>query len=105
MAMPQPRCDAVLQKFSSVRPHPEAFVEALEPFAAAAVLDLVVAQCDRGTAVADRRLRALRRRQRKRYGLASTFLAERINPGDQLKVYVQKATASRCRRTPARRSS
>ena len=29
--------------------------------------------------------------KRKRFGLASTFLAERINPGDQLKVYIQKA--------------
>ena len=29
--------------------------------------------------------------KRKRLGLASTFLAERINPGDELKVYVQKA--------------
>lgn len=29
--------------------------------------------------------------KRKRLGLASTFLAERINPGEQLGVYVQKA--------------
>jgi sulfite reductase (NADPH) flavoprotein alpha-component len=29
--------------------------------------------------------------KRKRLGLASTFLAERINPGDEVKVYVQKA--------------
>ena len=31
--------------------------------------------------------------KRKRLGLASIFLAERINPGDELKVYVQKAHA------------
>src|SRR5262249_59140898 len=31
--------------------------------------------------------------KRKRLGLASTFLAERINPGDPLKVYVQRAHA------------
>jgi sulfite reductase (NADPH) flavoprotein alpha-component len=29
--------------------------------------------------------------KRKRLGLASIFLAERINPGDEVKVYVQKA--------------
>ena len=29
--------------------------------------------------------------KRKRLGLASTFLAERIQPGDEVKVYVQKA--------------
>ena len=29
--------------------------------------------------------------KRKRLGLASTFLAERIKPGDEVKVYVQKA--------------
>jgi sulfite reductase (NADPH) flavoprotein alpha-component len=29
--------------------------------------------------------------KRQRLGVASTFLAERINPGDMLKVYVQKA--------------
>ena len=29
--------------------------------------------------------------KRKRFGLASTFLAERINPGDEVKVYVQRA--------------
>jgi len=34
---------AVLQKFSNVRPHPEAFVEALEAVAAAALFDLVIA--------------------------------------------------------------
>jgi sulfite reductase (NADPH) flavoprotein alpha-component len=82
---------AALQKFSGVRPHPEAFVEALEPLqprlysissshnATPGKLSLTV-DCVRYVIG-----------KRKRYGLASTFLAERINPGDQLKVYVQKA--------------
>jgi sulfite reductase (NADPH) flavoprotein alpha-component len=82
---------AALQKFSSVRPHPEAFVEALEPLqprlysissshnATPGKLSLTV-DCVRYVIG-----------KRKRLGLASTFLAERINPGDQLKVYVQKA--------------
>jgi sulfite reductase (NADPH) flavoprotein alpha-component len=82
---------AVLQKFSNVRPHPESFVEALEPLqprlysissshnATPGKLSLTV-DCVRYVIG-----------KRKRLGLASTFLAERINPGDELKVYVQKA--------------
>ncbi|MGY3615300.1 sulfite reductase subunit alpha [Bradyrhizobium sp. USDA 10063] len=82
---------AVLQKFPKVRPHPEAFVEALEPLqprlysissshnATPGKLSLTV-DCVRYVV-----------NKRKRLGLASTFLAERINPGDELKVYVQKA--------------
>ncbi len=82
---------AVLQKFSNVRPHPEAFVEALEPLqprlysissshnATPGKLSLTV-DCVRYVVG-----------KRKRLGLASTFLAERIQPGDEVKVYVQKA--------------
>jgi sulfite reductase (NADPH) flavoprotein alpha-component len=82
---------AALQKFSGVRPHPEAFVETLEPLqprlysissshnATPGKLSLTV-DCVRYVIG-----------KRKRLGLASIFLAERINPGDQLKVYVQKA--------------
>jgi sulfite reductase (NADPH) flavoprotein alpha-component len=82
---------AVLQKFSRVRPHPEVFVEALEPLqprlysissshnATPGKLSLTV-DCVRYVI-----------NKRRRLGLASTFLSERINPGDELKVYVQKA--------------
>jgi sulfite reductase (NADPH) flavoprotein alpha-component len=82
---------AALQKFSGVRPHPEAFVEALEPLqprlysissshnATPGKLSLTV-DCVRYVIG-----------KRKRLGLASTFLAERIQPGDQVKIYVQKA--------------
>jgi sulfite reductase (NADPH) flavoprotein alpha-component len=82
---------AALQKFSGVRPHPEAFVEALEPLqprlysissshnATPGKLSLTV-DCVRYVVS-----------KRKRLGVASIFLAERINPGDQVKVYVQKA--------------
>ena len=82
---------AVLQKFSNVRPHPEAFIEALEPLqprlysissshnATPGKLSLTV-DCVRYVIG-----------KRKRLGLASTFLAERVNPGDELRVYVQKA--------------
>jgi sulfite reductase (NADPH) flavoprotein alpha-component len=82
---------AVLQKFPNVRPHPEAFVEALEPLqprlysissshnATPGKLSLTV-DCVRYVIG-----------KRKRLGLASTFLAERIQPGDEVNVYVQKA--------------
>jgi sulfite reductase (NADPH) flavoprotein alpha-component len=82
---------AALQKFSNVRPHPEAFVEALEPLqprlysissshnATPGKLSLTV-DCVRYMVG-----------KRKRLGVASTFLAERIDPGDPVKVYVQKA--------------
>ncbi|GAC1333630.1 MAG: sulfite reductase subunit alpha [Bradyrhizobium sp.] len=82
---------AALQKFSGVRPHPEAFVEALEPLqprlysissshnATPGKLSLTV-DCVRYVVG-----------KRKRLGLASTFLAERIQPGEPVKVYVQKA--------------
>src|SRR4051812_20119902 len=82
---------AVLQKFPNVRPHPEAFVEALEALqprlysissshnATPGKLSLTV-DCVRYVI-----------NKRKRLGLASTFLAERISPGDEVKVYVQKA--------------
>jgi sulfite reductase (NADPH) flavoprotein alpha-component len=84
---------AALQKFSGVRPHPEAFVEALEPLqprlysissshnATPGKLSLTV-DCVRYVVG-----------KRKRLGLASTFLAERIKPGDEVLVYVQKAHA------------
>jgi sulfite reductase (NADPH) flavoprotein alpha-component len=82
---------AALQKFSNIRPHPEAFVEALEPLqprlysissshnATPGKLSLTV-DCVRYVVG-----------KRKRLGLASTFLAERIQPGDEVMVYVQKA--------------
>jgi sulfite reductase (NADPH) flavoprotein alpha-component len=82
---------AALQKFSGVRPHPEAFVEALEPLqprlysissshnATPRKLSLTV-DCVRYVVG-----------KRRRLGLASTFLSERIKPGDSVEVYVQKA--------------
>jgi sulfite reductase (NADPH) flavoprotein alpha-component len=84
---------AVLQKFPKVRPHPEAFVEALEPLqprlysissshnATPGKLSLTV-DCVRYVVG-----------KRRRLGVASTFLGERINPGDEVKIYVQKAHA------------
>ncbi len=82
---------AALQKFSGVRPHPEVFVEALEPLqprlysissspkAAPGGLSLTV---DAVRYVIGKR---------KRLGVASTFLAERVASSERLPVYVQAA--------------
>ena len=82
---------AALQKFPNARPHPEAFIEALEPLqprlysissspkAAPGRLSLTV---DAVRYVVGKR---------RRHGVASTFLASRVAPGDPIPVYVQAA--------------
>src|SRR5712672_402865 len=82
---------AVLQKFSKVRPHPEAFVEALELLQP--LLDSISSAHNATPGKLSLTVDCVRYviNKRRRLGLASTFLSERINPGDELKVYVQKA--------------
>lgn len=82
---------ATLQKFAGVRPHPEAFVEALEPLQPRlySISSSHNATPSRLSLTVD----AVRYTigKRRRLGMASTFLADRIAPGDTLPVYVQKA--------------
>jgi len=82
---------ATLQKFAGVRPHPEAFIEALEPLQPRlySISSSHNATPGRLSLTVDTVRYMVGKR--KRIGVASTFLAERINPGDTLKVYVQKA--------------
>ncbi len=82
---------ATLQKFAGVRPHPEAFIEALEPLQPRlySISSSHNATPGRLSLTVDTVRYMIGKR--KRIGVASTFLAERINPGDRLKVYVQKA--------------
>jgi len=82
---------AALQKFPGIRPDPEAFIESLDPLQPR----LYSIACSPKT---DRRRVALTVDavrytvgDRRRLGVASTFLAERIAPGAKLKAYVQKA--------------
>ena len=81
----------VLQKFTGVRPHPEAFVDALEPMQPRlySISSSPKAQPGQLSLTVD----AVRYTigKRKRLGVASTFLAERAHPGDSVSVYVQKA--------------
>jgi len=82
---------AAIEKFSGVRPDPEAFIEALDPLqprlysiASSPAIDRQrIALC----------VDAVRFpvNGRARLGVASTFLGERVRPGDSVKVYVQKA--------------
>lgn len=82
---------AAIEKFSGVRPDPEAFVEALDP------LQPRLYSISSSPRVHGRRLAltvdAVRYdvAKRTRLGVASTFLAGRIAPDDKLRVYVQKA--------------
>ena len=82
---------AALEKFSGIRPHPEAFIEALEPLQPRlySISSSPRAQAGRLSLTVD----AVRYdiAKRRRHGVASTFLADRLSPGDTMKVYVQKA--------------
>jgi sulfite reductase (NADPH) flavoprotein alpha-component len=82
---------AAIEKFDGVRPDPEAFIEALDPLQprlysissspkvhrSRVALTVDAVRYDVG--------------KRTRLGVASTFLGGRIDPGDKLRVYVQKA--------------
>ena len=82
---------AVLQKFPGARPHPEAFIEALEPLQPRlySISSSPKAAQGRVSLTVD----AVRYvvGKRRRLGVASTFLAERIAPGASLPIYVQAA--------------
>lgn len=82
---------AVLQKFSSVRPHPEALVDALEPLQPRlySISSSPAATPGRLSLTVD----AVRYTigKRRRLGVASTYFAERTKPGERFRAYVQKA--------------
>jgi sulfite reductase (NADPH) flavoprotein alpha-component len=82
---------AAMEKFSGVRPDPEAFVEALEPLAPRlySIASSPAVDAKRIALCVD----AVRYRVngRTRLGVASTFLGERIRPGERVKIYIQKA--------------
>ncbi|HEX2134776.1 MAG TPA: sulfite reductase subunit alpha [Microvirga sp.] len=82
---------AVLQKFTGVRPHPEAFVDALEPLQPRlySISSSPKATPGRVSLTVDAVRYLINKRIRT--GVASTYLAERLAPGERLKCYVQKA--------------
>jgi sulfite reductase (NADPH) flavoprotein alpha-component len=84
---------AAVGKFPGVRPDPEAFIEALEPLQPRLYSIASSPKVERN--LVSLTVDAVRYdiKGRCRLGVASTFCAERIKPGDRLKVYVQKAHA------------
>jgi sulfite reductase (NADPH) flavoprotein alpha-component len=82
---------AVLQKFQSVRPHPEAFVDALEPLQPRlySISSSPKTQPGRLTLTVDTVRYLINKR--KRLGVASTYFAERTEPGERFRAYIQKA--------------
>jgi sulfite reductase (NADPH) flavoprotein alpha-component len=84
---------AVLQKFPGVRPHPEAFVEALEPLQPRlySISSSIKANPGRVSLTVD----AVRYQinKRRRLGVASTFLGDRAEIGGKVMAYVQRAHA------------
>ncbi|HEX5006123.1 MAG TPA: sulfite reductase subunit alpha, partial [Hyphomonadaceae bacterium] len=84
---------AAIQKFAGVRPDPEAFVEALDPLQPRLYSIASSPKVDRNRMALCVDTVRYPINGRTRLGVASTFLAERINPGDPLKAYIQKAHA------------
>jgi len=84
---------ATLQKFAGIRPDPEAFIESLEPLQPRlySISSSPKVEPGRLSLTVDAVRYAIDGRMR--FGVASTYLAERIVPGAPIKVYVQKAHA------------
>jgi sulfite reductase (NADPH) flavoprotein alpha-component len=82
---------AALQKFSGIRPDPEAFIEALDVLQPRvySISSSLKSNPGRVSLTVDAVRYQLQ--ERMRLGVASTFLGGRIRPGDKIKVYVQKA--------------
>ncbi len=82
---------AAIEKFPGVRPDPEAFVEALDPLQPRlySISSSPKAHPGRLSVTVDAVRYKIAKRQR--LGVASTFLAERVAAGEEVKVYVQKA--------------
>jgi sulfite reductase (NADPH) flavoprotein alpha-component len=82
---------AAIEKFRGVRPDPEAFIEALDPLQPRlySIASSPRVDCKRVALCID----AVRYpvNGRTRFGVASTFVADRIAVGDRIKAYVQQA--------------
>ena len=82
---------AVLQKFGGVRPHPEAFVDALEPLQPRLYSISSSPKTDPGRLSLTVDVVRYMVGKRCRLGVASTYLGERAAPGERIQAYVQKA--------------
>lgn len=82
---------AALEKFPGIRPDPEAFIEALDPLQPRLYSISSSPRIDAGRLSLTVDSVRYDIGARRRLGVASTFLADRVRQGDPLKVYVQKA--------------
>jgi sulfite reductase (NADPH) flavoprotein alpha-component len=82
---------AAIKKFPGVRPDPEAFVEALDPLQPRLYSIACSPRIDRTRMALCVDAVRYPLNGRTRLGVASTFLGERVRPGDKVKAYVQKA--------------
>jgi sulfite reductase (NADPH) flavoprotein alpha-component len=84
---------AAIEKFPGVRPDPEALIEALDPLQPRLYSISSSPKVHKGRVSLTVDAVRYEVGERKRLGVASTFLASRVSPGDKIKVYVQKAHA------------
>ena len=82
---------AALQKFPGIRPDPEALIEALDPLQPRVYSISSSLKLNPGRVSLTVDAVRYEVEKRTRLGVASTFLAGRVNPGDKIRVYVQKA--------------
>jgi sulfite reductase (NADPH) flavoprotein alpha-component len=82
---------AALQKFPAIRPDPEAFIESLDALQPRVYSISSSLKCNPGRVALTVDAVRYQVDKRTRLGVASTFLAGRVSPGDKIRVYVQKA--------------
>jgi sulfite reductase (NADPH) flavoprotein alpha-component len=82
---------AAIEKFPGIRPDPEAFIEALDPLQPRLYSISSSPKLNPGRVALTVDAVRYAIGKRRRLGVASTFLAERVTPSDPIKVYVQKA--------------
>jgi sulfite reductase (NADPH) flavoprotein alpha-component len=82
---------AAVEKFAGVRPDPEAFIEALDPLQPRlySIASSPKVEPNRLALTVDAVRYPIGKRTR--LGVASTFFADRVAPGQKLRVYVQRA--------------
>lgn len=84
---------ATLEKFADIRPDPEAFIESLEPLQPRLYSISSSPKVEPGRLSLTVDTVRYDIANRTRLGVASTYLGERIAPGEPIRVYVQKAHA------------
>jgi sulfite reductase (NADPH) flavoprotein alpha-component len=82
---------AAIEKFSGVRPDPEAFIESLEPLQPRLFSISSSLKSNPGRVALTVDSVRYRIDKRTRLGVASTFLGDRAAPGQRVKAYVQRA--------------